>query len=87
MRILGLIMFLGLGACSVNEPTVDPWTGAVQLDVPFALPFNGIATVEGEGLQITFSGELIDSRCPTDYRCVIQGSVAIELELETDAGE
>ena len=82
MRKLAIIVVLAMGGCELD----DPWTGTVQLDTPFELPYNGIATVEGQGLEITFSEVVSDSRPAYGENHVSPGRVVVQLKLETEAG-
>ena len=81
MRKLAIILTLVFDGCGLFEP----WTGTVPFDAPFELPYNGIATVEGEGLEIAFLRVVSDSRPAYDENSVSPGRVVVQLKLETGA--
>ena len=56
-------------------------TAGVPLGTEFRLPEGGTAVVAGEGLAVTFSRLLTDSRCPRDVRCIWAGEVRIAVTL------
>jgi hypothetical protein len=70
----------------------------IRLGQEFDLKINQEATVEGEGLAVTFESVLEDSRCPDGVDCIWSGNAKIKIrsskqkqtpatiELNTDAG-
>ena len=79
---LPLAMFLlsgvlAAGSCSAADSPTTPAEGA-----EFQLKIGESATpVEGDGLTVTFTDVVGDSRCPTEVVCVWAGEVTIALEL------
>jgi hypothetical protein len=65
--------FLG---CATVEPTIPAEPG-----VSFELPVGMTATLNGNGVRITFKQVREDSRCPTDVTCVWAGDARIELTI------
>jgi hypothetical protein len=71
----------------------------IRLGQEFDLKINQEATVEGEGLAVTFEAVLEDSRCPDGVDCIWSGNAKIKIrsskgkqtpatiELNTDAGQ
>lgn len=55
------------------------WPLRAELDEPFTLRVGQTAQVEG--LRVTFTRVLEDSRCPVDVVCVWAGNAKVELEL------
>lgn len=81
-RILGitfLFTVLFSPACEYFKPENFPSPNCV-LDTPFRL-WHGQST-DCEELNITFTGEVQDSRCPTTVTCVWEGRVDVELEVD-----
>jgi hypothetical protein len=70
----------------------------IRLGQEFDLKINQEATIEGEGLAVTFESVLEDSRCPEGVDCIWSGNAKIKIrsskqkqtpvtiELNTDAG-
>jgi hypothetical protein len=70
----------------------------IRLGQEFELKINQEATIEGEGLAVTFESVLEDSRCPDGVDCIWSGNAKIRIrsskqkqtpatiELNTDAG-
>jgi hypothetical protein len=53
----------------------------VRLDQEFELKINQEATIEGEGLTITFESVLEDGRCPEGVDCVWAGNAKIKIRM------
>jgi hypothetical protein len=62
--------------CATVEPTIPAEPG-----VAFELPVGMTATLNGNGVRITFKQVREDSRCPTDVTCVWAGDARIELAI------
>jgi len=80
MRKLAIIILLNMVGCSL----VDPRTGTVQLDEVFELRYEGVATVKGEGLAITFVSVEEDIRCPPRRVCWGPRGAVVQLKLTTE---
>jgi len=66
-----------------NSPVRDTMETPPTLDAPFALARGATATVDGLG--VTFSAVLEDSRCPVNVTCVWEGRATVNLAL-TEGG-
>jgi hypothetical protein len=66
-----LVWMLGCG----HGPT------APELDEAFTLRPGQAATVEGQGLEVTFDSVAEDSRCPVDVTCVWEGDATVKVSL------
>jgi hypothetical protein len=85
-RTLLILATLALAACGANDvttPTRAPGAPArnVGLGVPFDLGVGEGATVNGEGLTVTFNGVGEDSRCPIDVQCEWEGDAEVDVTL------
>ncbi|MGQ9477281.1 MAG: hypothetical protein ACUVRH_02170 [Candidatus Bipolaricaulia bacterium] len=76
--LLGGLMALALLLLGCDE-LLNWWAVHAELDEPFTLGIGQTAQVEG--LQVTFTKVLEDSRCPVDVVCVWAGNAKVELEL------
>lgn len=68
-------------AAGTADAAPAPPAPGVPLGVDFRLSEGGTATVAGEGLTVTFSHVLTDSRCPRGVQCIWAGEVRIAVTL------
>lgn len=61
-----------------------PGMVTARLGEEFRLKGGQSATIEGEGLTITFSGVAEDSRCPVGVECFWAGRVIVVLDVDKD---
>ena len=71
------LMLLLFSACEWFEHHASP--KKCMIEEPFTLEYG--QSIECEDWEITFEGEIQDSRCPQDVVCVWAGRVDIELQM------
>jgi hypothetical protein len=74
---------------SLAHAQVTMTTRVAELGKPFELKFGQKASINSEKIDITFTGLIEDSRCPSDVVCIQAGQATIEVSVMvngTDAG-
>jgi len=81
-NFLGLTAILAVllsPACDFFSHDEKPPAPVCELDQPFTLWYE--QTAECDDWNVTFSGNIQDSRCPTSVVCVWEGRVDVQLEV------
>jgi len=74
--LISAVTFVAALGCATMEPTIPAEPG-----VTFDLPVGKTASLNGDGVRITFKQVKEDSRCPTDVTCIWAGDARIELTI------
>jgi hypothetical protein len=74
--LISYCAFAAALGCATMEPTIPAEPG-----VAFDLPVGKTATLNGNGVRITFKQMQEDSRCPTDVTCVWAGDARIAVTI------
>jgi hypothetical protein len=54
---------------------------AAQMNQPFTVKIGDVATVAGQGLDVTFEALVADSRCPRGAQCIRAGEAVIRITI------
>ncbi len=77
--ILGLVAIAILISGCAEQETLS--IAAANIGMPFQLGVNQQAFLETENLGIKLLNIVDDSRCPSDFRCVVSGEVIAEIMI------
>jgi hypothetical protein len=80
LLVVGVIL-LGIGACTGKRMAGQRPVKHGADTVALALPIGETVFLEREGLHVTFSKVLEDSRCPQGVACVWAGVAAVEITV------
>ena len=72
-------------ACQPAKTNQNPSpndVSTVKIGEPFTVAAAKSATIESEGLKITFEKVLAESRCPKGVQCIAAGRVDLEFSFE-----
>ena len=69
-------VLIALAACAT--------VAAVPLGERFDLAVAESASIDGEGLDLTFDGVTRDNRCPKDVQCIVAGAATVVLIAASD---
>ena len=84
--LLSSIIVSAALAASISMPEVHA-SGEAVIGQPFNLGVNQTASIEPEGIGVTFVSVTEDSRCPSDVECIWAGRVSIAVEISSSSDD
>jgi hypothetical protein len=90
--LIALLLAIGVAGCAHSDPTAEgtssalhcttPTDPAPSLGTPFNVRAGGRTTIASEGLSVTFSELVGESRCPRGVFCIRAGQVDVVIRAE-----